>query len=455
VLRTASTRGFNFRALLVLVAAAGAACDRDPAPQRAEGPAAGQSNEWIAIANVTVVDVASGAQAAGMTVVTKGDQIAQVGRGIAVPQGAIAVDGGGKFLIPGLWDMHAHHQGTGAESLDLFVAQGVLGTRDMGADVEFILPLRDRVKRGELLGPEIVAAGPILDDRPPDWPFRRHITNAEEARTAVRELKARGVDLIKVHDGTPRDAFFAIANEAAKLGLPFAGHVPAAVTIEEAADSGITSIEHLANFRLFYQCSPSEPHTTVPCRVLFDTLAARRVWQTPTMAFARELPEVFAGQPLRNAEYASDSLLDVTRRNAEASKLDERALSSLRAGAQSSVAAVREMLTRGVGFLAGCDALVPGFCLHDELERMTEAGFTSLQAIQAATINPAKALGRESTLGTIDVGKRADLVLLDGDPLADIRNTRRIAAVVVRGRLLSKLDIDQIIAAHRRMRRAP
>lgn len=401
----------------------------------------------IAITNVAIVNVAGGARESRVTVVTRGGQIAEIGRGISVPRGAVRVDGTGKFLIPGLWDMHSH---TGQESLDLYLANGVVGTRNMGADVEMILPLRDRINRGELLGPEIVAAGPILDDRPPNWPLRRRVTNAQEAREAVRDLQRRGVDFIKVHDNTPRDAYFAIADEAPKLGLPFAGHVPSDVTVEEAADSGIKSIEHLANYRVFEECSGKEPYSAVGCRPLFDKLAAKGVWQTPTMAFFQGIPDMFSGKPLPHAEYASDALLEGTRKNVEVSKLSEEALSSLRANARTSLAAIHDLVARGNGFLAGCDGLVPGFCLHDELEWMTKAGLSPLQAIQTATINPARFLGRERIQGTIEAGKRADLVLLDADPLTDIRNTRRIAAVVVRGRLLSKPDIGRMLAAQRR-----
>ena len=130
------------------------------------------------------------------------------------------------------------------------------------------------------------------------------------------------------------------------------------------------------------------------------------------------------GKPLPHAEYASDSLLDLTRGNVKASKLDERALSFFRSNAKTSLAAIHDLHSRGSGFLAGCDLLVPGFCLHDELQWMTEAGLSPLQAIQTATINPARFLGREKIQGTIEVGKRADLVLLEADPLTDIRNTR-------------------------------
>ena len=416
---------------------------------------AGASAGAIAITNVTVIDVMSGATQSAVTVVTKGGEIAAVGRGIAVPRGAVRVDGTGKFLIPGLWDMHSHNQASGIESLELYLPHGVVGTRDMGSDLDFILPLRDRLRRGELNGPEIVASGPMLDNAPADWPYRRRVTNAQEARAAVRDLKQRGVDLIKVHNNTPREVFFAIAEEAPKLGLPFEGHIPFAVTIAEGAASGMRTIEHFSESRVFRECagtpqSPSGVYDAERCRPLFDELAAKGIWQTPTLAFFRVLPDVFSGKPMPHADYASDSLLELTRKNIEVSKLTEQALSIIRGLSRTSLTVVRDMLPRGNRFLAGCDGSVPGFCLHDELRMLTEAGLSPLQAIQTATINPARLLGREATQGSVAAGRRADLVLLDADPLADIVNARRIAAVVVRGRLLSKTDIDRMIASRRR-----
>jgi len=335
--------------------------------------------------------------------------------------------------------------------LALYLAHGVVGTRDMGSDLEFILPLRDGIRRGELSGPEIVAAGPILDNAPADWPFRRRVTNAQEAREAVRDLKKRGVDFIKVHNNTPRDAFFAIADETPKLGLSFAGHVPLAVTIDEAAASGIKSIEHLSESRVFRECAGKvQPYDAERCRPVFDKLAANNVWQTPTLVFFRVLPDVFSGKPIPHAEYASDTQVELLRGIIQASKLDEQAMAFLRSMSKTSLTVIRDMLPRGNAFLAGCDGGVPGFCLHDEMQALTEAGLSPLQAIQTATINPARFLGREKNEGTIAVGKRAHLLLLEADPLTDIRNTRRIAAVIVRGRVLLKADIDQMIAAHRR-----
>jgi imidazolonepropionase-like amidohydrolase len=409
----------------------------------------------ITIANVTVVDVATGTHQTGMTVVTRERDIVAIGQSVSVPPAGARMDGTGKFLIPGLWDMHSHHQGTGAASVDLFVANGVVGTRDMGADVDFILPLRDRINRGELLGPEILATGPILDDRPSHWPFRRRVRNGEEGREAVRDLKARGVDFIKVHDGTPREAFFAIADEAKKVGLPLVGHVPDDVKVEEAVAAGMKSIEHFANYRVLNQCSTNPPHNQISCEELFGMISSRGVWQTPTITFFQLIPDMFSGKPLPHSEYASDALLELTRENVRVSHLDAEALSFFRRNNRTSLAAIRTLFSRGVGFLAGCDGLVPGFCLHDELAWMTKAGLSPLQALQTATLNPARFLGRESTQGTVAAGQRADLVLLEADPLVDIANTRKIAAVVLRGRLLARSDLERIIVAHRRAASEP
>jgi imidazolonepropionase-like amidohydrolase len=405
----------------------------------------------VALTGVTVIDVETGGRRSGVTVLTQDDRIAAVGSRIAIPPGTSRVNGKGRFLIPGLWDMHSHHQGTGAESLDLFVAKGIVGTRDMGGDADFILPLRDRVRAGAIFGPEIVASGPMVDNAPPDFPYRLHVTNAEEARLAVRELKRLGVDFIKVHDHTPRDVFFAAVAEASQVGLTVSGHVPVAVKVEEAADAGIRSIEHLANYEVLGECSSGETYTLSSCLPLFDKLAAKGVWQTPTLAFFQTLPDVFEGRPLPHAEYASDSLLELTRRNIEVSHVPRESLDKLRYAARIALQqGIHDLYSRGNRFLAGCDGLVPGFCLHDELEWFTKAGFSPLEALQTATINPARFLGRDKSQGTVEVGKRADLVLLGADPLLDIRNIQRIDAVVLRGKLVTRPTIDRIVAKQRR-----
>jgi hypothetical protein len=404
----------------------------------------------IAITDVTVIDVITGAHRSNVTVLIRNGRIEAIASKISVPNEATVLDGKGKFLIPGLWDMHSHHQGTGADSLDLFVAKGIVGTRDMGGDADFILPLRERVKSRAVLGPEIVASGPILDNAPPDFPYRRRVTNAVEARQAVDELKRLGVDFIKVHDHTPREVFFAIAREAPKVGLTFAGHVPMDVTVEEAADSGMKSIEHLANYRVFGDCSTGDTYSPQQCAPLFDKLAAKGVWETPTMEFFQTLPDVFSGAPLPHSEYASDSLLKLTRDNVRVSHVSAKILDKFRLANSMSPQAIHDLYVHGNRFLAGCDGMVPGFCLHDELEWLTKAGFTPLQSLQTATINPARFLGREASEGTIETGKRANVVLLEADPTLNIRNTDEIAAVIIRGRLLTKPTLDRIVSRHLR-----
>jgi imidazolonepropionase-like amidohydrolase len=412
--------------------------------------ACGQTGrEPIVIEHVAVIDVAGGQRRPGMTVLIRDGKIAEVDSQVDTPLGAIRVEGAGKFLIPGLWDMHTHHQASGISSLDLFIAKGVVGTRDMGGDLDFILPLRDRINRDELLGPEIVAAGPILDDAP-QYPFRLRVTTSDEARKTVRELKALGVDFFKVHDHTPRDAFYAVAEESARLGLPFSGHVPLGVRIDEAATSGIESIEHLSNYQVFRECSGIELYSKVGCEALFKKLAANGVWQTPTITFFQLIPSMFSGIAPDHAEYASDSLKALWESNTKGSKLAEDDLEFFGQNGRASLDAIRDLHNSGSRLLAGCDGIVPGFCLHDELEWFTKAGLSALESLQTATINPARFLNREDIQGTIDVGKSGDVVLLDGDPLADIRNVRQIAAVIVRGRLIERDEIDRTISSHLR-----
>ena len=411
----------------------------------------------IAIINVTLINVVSGESTPNMTVLTQDDQIVDIGTNLSIPQNAIQVDGSGKYLIPGLWDMHTHHEALGAESMDLYLANGVIGTRDMGSELQFILSLRDSINNGELLGPEIIAAGPILDDAPPEFPSRQRVSTAEEARQTVRDLQNSGINFIKIHNLTPREVFFAIADETANLGMSFSGHVPLTVSIEEAATSGMTSIEHLSNFRVYLECAGTEAYTFNACQESFENLAANGIWQTPTISIFQDLPEMMNGilndiplsQTLNNYEYASDIVLERFEMELNIQP-SEQTVNFFRANGVTSLNVINDLHEQGNRFLAGCDALVPGFCLHDELQWMTVAGLSPLEALQTATINPSIFLGRENTQGTIEIGKRADLVLLDEDPLEDINNIRKINAVLVRGHLISKPKIDQILNAHSR-----
>jgi hypothetical protein len=359
------------------------------------------------------------------------------------------VDGQGKFLIPGLWDMHAHVEMAGESSLQLYVANGVTGIRDMGSALDFILSLREATASGRTLGPQIVAAGPILDDAPGDWPFRMRVRNPDEGRAAVQLLKRRGVDLIKVHNYTPREAFFTIADEARQQKLPVAGHVPLKVSVPEGVDAGLLSIEHLSeDGRVWKACSDGSQYRPHACRPFFEMLARRGVWQTPTLMALSELAVI--GTPASaisrdQMAYGNKRLLEMHAGNQRFFVKQPEVVGILKDLAEVGKIVTRDMAMAGVGILAGCDAMIAGFCVHDELATMVAGGMTPLAALQTATVNPARYLGRESTLGSVAAGREADLVLLDENPLADIGNVRRIHAVITAGRFLDRSALDQLL----------
>jgi len=274
------------------------------------------------------------------------------------------------------------------------------------------------------------------------------VKTAEDGKAAVQLLKRRGVDLLKVHDNTPRDAFFAIAKEARNLQLPVAGHVPRGVTIEEAIDAGQGDIEHLANLQLWRPCSGGMDYAPQACQPFLAMLARRGVWQTPTLFAMTELMTI--GTPASTIDagrlqYAGTSVRRMWAGNQGAFATPEL-VRTLRAGAVTGARVTKDMADAGVGILAGCDGMIAGFCVHDELAAMVGGGLTPLAALQTATLNAARYFGLEKTLGRVAPGQRADLVLLDANPLADIGNVRRIRAVVASGRLLDRVELDRLLA---------
>lgn len=442
----------------------------------------GQSN---VILHVTVID-ATGAEAApDQTLVIKGDRIIALGRSgeIAIPKNARIVDATGKFLIPGLWDMHVHALQEGRPKLffPLLIANGITGVRDMGspfAELEEITRLRERIEEGKLLGPRIIAAGPLVDGPNPMFPeISIAVSNETEARRAVEDLQRDGADFIKVYSLLPRDAYFALADEARRRDIPFAGHVPESVGALEASDAGQRSIEHLSGVRL--ACSTSEAelrrelveararsdasllyralrnvyaksretYSEQKAEALFARFVANNTWQVPTLVVARFVAQTDTGpKPSRPSAAQNNEALKNTRASTPA----EDEFESVSTSAQNAFDLVIAMKRAGVKFMAGTDApnpfVVPGPSLHDELELLVHAGFTPLEALQCATRNPAEYLGRLNTLGTVEEGKLADLVLLDADPLADIGNTRKIWAVIVKGKILLRPQLDEMVS---------
>jgi imidazolonepropionase-like amidohydrolase len=353
-------------------------------------------------------------------------------------------------------------------TLPLFIANGITGVRDMGGELDVLQQWRKEISAGTLIGPRIVMSGPMLDGPQPRFPSSIAIKTPEDGRRAVDDLKQRGADFIKLQSLIPRDAVFAIADEAKKQGISFVGHVPDSVRASEMSNAGQKSFEHLIG--IFEGSSPLEDEflkggksegkflsTYDPKRAeaLFALLAKNQTWQCPTLVWERggnllELNDT-AHDPL--AKYVPAYWKDVTWKRFAKEIMQDNTddFSTRKRFVDKELEVVKAMHKASIPFLAGTDTppgvyVFPGFSLHQELQRFVAAGFTPLEALQTATLNPAKFLGMQDRLGSIEKGKLADLVLLDANPLEDIRNTQKIAGVVVNGRYLSRADLDKLLA---------
>jgi imidazolonepropionase-like amidohydrolase len=428
----------------------------------------------LIIENVTIIDVTGAPAQTHRTVVVEDGRIQGIYEANRTQKGALRINATGKFLIPGLWDMHVHtvfgdwfpH---GKEiALPLFVANGVTGVRDMGGELDVLQQWRKEIATGTLLGPRMVISGPMLDGPKPRFPSSIAITTPDDGRRAVDDLKRHGVDFIKLQSLIPREAVFAIADEARKQSIPFVGHVPDSVRASEASNAGQKSFEHLIG--IFEGSSPLEDEflkgpkaetkflaTYEPARAatLFALLAKNHTWQCPTLVWERGGNLIdqsdFAHDP--RAKYVPAYWKDVTWKRftdeiIQGFGADDGV--TRRRFVEKELEVVKTMHAAGIQFLAGTDTapgvyIFPGFSLHEELQRFVAAGFTPLQALQTATLNPATFLGMTDRLGTVETGKLADLLLLDANPLDDIRNTQKISAVIVDGRYLSRADLDKML----------
>ena len=441
----------------------------------------------LALTNVTVIDMTGAPPKHNMTVVSTGNRITAIGRTgqVRVPRGSQIINATGKFLLPGLWDMHAHFTET-ERSFPMFIANGVLGVRNMGGKPEDLFRWREEVATGKLLGPRILACGPIVDGSP----IVAHgpavsVATAAEGRQMVDTLKHQGADFIKVYDGLSRDAYFAIIGQAKKDGLPVVGHVPLSVTTIEASDAGQKSIEHLGT--ILQGCSTIEDElrrlqagpmpsggdfSEIPRRIaargermldtyderkakqLFAHLIKNQTWQVPTLVtkqaltfiddFDRNGDERLKYIPRSERKWWSPQQNFLLRyRTPEYIVYSKRLF-------QKELELVGAMHRAGVLLMTGTDLSIPyifaGFSLHDELGLFVQAGLTPMEALQAATRNPAVFLGELSSQGTIEGGKIANLVLLDANPLENIRHTHRIDAVVLNGRYLPKKTLRKMLA---------
>ena len=442
----------------------------------------------VAIVGATVIDPASRARARNVTVLVRGSRIADVGtaREVHVPASADVVDGRGKFVVPGFIDSHVHGSGHEQIDLPLYLANGVTTVRDMNGQA-LLYQWRDRIAAGTLLGPRYTVASSILDGNPSllaglGAPYVE-VADAHQGRTAVRAAVAGGADFIKVYVRLTPDTYYAIASEARRLGATFVGHTPDAISLAEASAAGQRSFEHiytswfdtssaedeirrrLAAIKVgggeynswFAQTHPLEvlaARTFDPARALkvFRQLKADNSHQVPTLTQHRvfDLPDSIKVHDSRLRYLPAE-----TRIGWQA-QLEQVYL----AGRTAQDAAEHRELFRarirwlgaahraGVPILAGTDTgtayVYPGFSLHDELENLVTAGLSPMQALRAATTAPARFLGLPDA-GTVRRHAVADFAVLDADPLIDIRNTKRIHAVVARGRLITAADREHLL----------
>ena len=420
------------------------------------------------ITDVTVVDVERGISVPGQTVLIVGDRIARIGSSgeVGSPEGAQTIDGRDLHLMPGLTDAHVHYLDAPVFGR-LMIANGVLLVRDMGMPTEFILKLRDQLNCGEILGPEMVATGAMLDGSPPLIPLiSLGIETPEDGRAAVRKQAAAGVDMIKVYSTLGKEVFLAIVDEARKHGLKVVGHVPDAIYLEDAAAAGLRSSEHWFGFekviarllgkpvKLTYAGSGSEAGylqrlgevDPAALQAVYRRLRASGLTVVPTVVTFKSFPKVDAleARSLPGSEYISASVLSIWKSQwAGQSELPDFVW---RNWAQM----VNQLSKAEVPLLVGTDLMVPGiipgYSVHEEMAIWQEAGIPAAEVLRSATIAPAQFMGLGARLGSVSEGKTASAILVRADPLADIRNAQQIEGVFLRGQYFSRKDLDRLLA---------
>ncbi len=434
-----------------------AACASD---RSSEPPAA------LAIVDVAMVDVDAGVVRPHWTLVVQGDTIVATGpvAAVPVPSGATVIEGNGRFLIPGLWDMHthAHRNGRRAWHYPAYLAHGVTGIRDMGTFDDTVQAARAAWHR-DADAPLVWWGSPPLDGTPPVLSFGVALASAAEADAAVRKYQQSGARFLKVYDRLDSTTYGALASRARERGIPLEGHVPLLLSPAHVVTAGQRTIEHLT--LVLESCMPGalaraaadtardamgllsdgwlaarlDRYDAVACRELFARFRDNTTWQVPTLVQMR------GAYFVHDTAFANDPRLAAipvaVRKDWEAYRSEAPAL-ELTAGAavfRRQLALVGEMHEAGVPILAGTDAsdepwVFPGSSLHDELALFVDAGLSPMDALRTATRNPARYRGEPLPL--LAPGRRADLVLLAADPTTDINAVRRVESVILRGRPL-------------------
>ena len=402
----------------------------------------------LAITHVTVINT-SGPIVHDATIVVRDGRIADIGN-IAVPPDAQVVDGRGRFLIPGLWDMHVHLSWTTASALPVLVANGVTTVRDMGSRLGEIDEWRTKIASSLITGPRIFRVGPILNGQKFNQ-YQMVPGNPDETRGVARALKEVGVDFLKVHRRLPRDSYLALIDEAKKLGIDVVGHIPMTVSPEEASNAGQATIEHTDTlFEGTFSTAHKDENLAAAIRHFGEDGEAERLFRVFVKNHTVFDPTLPAWLSVTTDQLASDPHMRyVAASNRKAiTPITPQDRQNYRDTFAEFLKIVGIAHRSGVTLITGTDIAgprIPGFSLHDELALLVDCGLTPLEALQAATITPANIVGKAKELGSIDRGKIADFVLLDANPLDDIHNTQKINAVIVGGRLLRRADLDALL----------
>ena len=453
----------------------------------------------LAITNVGVIDVERGTVVPDRTVLIKANRIVDVGPAskARVAAGVRTLDGRNRYVMPGLWDMHAHIHFSGRSpevEMPLFIAHGVTGARVMNAGRPSVLPTAQmilgmhrnwqaRISAGTLVGPRLLALGSwvvngtsgITDSMPAFFNAR----TTSEGQQLARYFKEQGFDFIKIYNNVSREGYFGLAEEARRIGIPFAGHEPNRVSAIEISNAGQKSIEHSRIF--LFNCWAGadsmqkgllkssqtarrrrmvDEYDPKVCAEVFRTFVKNGTWITPTHG-TRKM-DAFAD----NSEYRNDPRRKYVLLPQQVAWLQDAdgmvAGDSTAAGRKSYMdfytkgleltgAAYRAGVKVMLGTDSGDSFVFPGDGVHDELGELVKAGLTPAEALRAATLAGAEYLGRTSEFGTVATGRFADLLLLDANPLENIANSRKIRAVVFNGRLFERAALDSMLASVERV----
>ena len=380
----------------------------------------------------------------------------------------VVIDGKGKFLIPGLWDMHAHYKWSHVDLDPLLIANGITGVREMWGNMPNVVDIPKKSQIEEFLSPDIYTSGDLIDGDPPSFPgFGGSIviTTPDEAVKAVDKQIEENVDFIKIYSSLSEECFMAIAREAKKRNIPIAGHLPNSVSIYKAIEARMASSEHLYGF--LEGCISQNNNENSPGSIeellnrfsetrfdsLCSVLANSSMWLCPTLTVNRAMSylndTVFISD--NRIAYLPGYVIDIWNQ-----KLNPYTKSQIDAFAESTrarylfeLSLIGKMNDKGVKFIAGTDFpnpyVFPGFSVHDELALMVKGGMSALDALKSATLNAALFMNKENDFGSVEVGKLASLVLLNKNPLENIENTKSIEAVILRGKVLDRATLNKML----------